>query len=740
MPDFLDSLNERQRQAVCHEDGGLLVLAGAGTGKTRVLAYRCAWLMREQQCPPWQILAVTFTNKAAKEMRERISAVVPYSVSESPTPYRARELVIGTFHGICHRMLRRHADVAGWDKNFQILDSQDQKNFIRRLLEENNLDDKEFPPSECRYFINNAKESGQRAADIVPAGPYDRRFLGVYEYYEAACRRENKMDFSELLLSAVDLLRGNRDLRKHYAARFRHILIDEMQDTNPMQYAWLKLLDAGDNHYFAVGDDDQSIYAFRGADPGNMRKMQKELRANNIVRLEENYRSTGNILNAANALIATNRNRLGKNLFTRGGGGALLRVLRHYADLDESAATAAAIRDDLHGGKSADDIAVLYRTNAQSRLLEKSLIENGVPYRIYGGTRFFERQEIKHALAYLRLAVTDDNDALLRVINMPPRGIGGRTIESLMQEGSLVAGVRTSALPKTVAFRMMLEKWRALRETAGDDALPQLARAVVVDSGLLAYYQSRSQDLERADNLQEFVSAAEQFEKDSEDEETLSAFLANAVLQSGEAESEQSGAAVNLMTVHAAKGLEFATVFVTGLEEGLFPSSQSLDSGSVADVEEERRLMYVAITRAKADLFLSFADSRMVFGNVQRRPPSRFIEELPSDLLQSEGIPPRHHVFASPSRQHFSAKSRTTKLRVAKPPQGNIAPPITYGGKVAADDNPSYRPGASVRHPKYGVGVLVRREGRGEELKVEVAFKRVGSKTFLLAASPLQLA
>ncbi len=705
-PDFLDSLrlNPSQRRAATHE-GGVLVLAGAGTGKTRVLTSRIGWLIKCRECPPRNILAVTFTNKAAKEMRGRVLDMVSF---------RTGELALGTFHGICHRMLRIHAAAAGLDKNFQIMDIQDQKSFIRRMLSNLGADAEEFPPADCMGYINAAKERGLRAADAPAHYERARAMREIYGHYESMCRNENKLDFAELLLSAIDFLQNQKELREHYAARFRHVLIDEFQDTNMLQYRWLKLLDSGENLYFAVGDDDQSIYAFRGADPENMRRLRAELRADEIIRLEQNYRSTGNILGAANALIANNKNRIGKNLTTDGGAGTRLQTIPADSGNAEAESVAHIAANKIADGARADDIAVLYRTNAQSRLLEKSLIENGVAYRIYGGLRFFDRLEIKHALAYLRLAAADDLDSFLRVINTPPRGIGKRTLESLTAEGNVFAAVEKSGAPKVAVFREIMRGLRRLREDGA--SLEELARAAVEQSGLLAHYESRPEDAGRADNVREFVSAAGQFRAE-EGEEPVQAFLANAALESGEAQGGE-GAAVNLMTIHAAKGLEFSTVFITGLEEGLFPSAQSLDAAAENAVEEERRLMYVAITRARKELFLCFAATRIIYGQTQIRPPSRFLDELPAAAIDKPlPVAPSVAPFAPP----YSSP----------PPRRQTAPP--RGGEP-------YRPGDVVHHPKYGKGVVVSRQGKGEELKVEVAFKHVGIKTFLAAVAPLSRA
>ena len=705
-------MNPEQRRAAAHE-GGVLVLAGAGTGKTRVLTSRIGWLIKCREFSPRSILAVTFTNKAAKEMRARVLQMVAF---------RTGELALGTFHGICHRMLRIHAAAAGWDKNFQIMDSQDQKSALRRMLSALGASTEEFPPADCMGYINAAKERGMRAEGAPASSTRARAMREIYQYYEKMCRDENKMDFAELLLSAAEVLQNDKELRQHYAARFRHVLIDEFQDTNMLQYRWLKLLDSGENDYFAVGDDDQAIYGFRGGDKEYMSRVQTELRATEIIRLEQNYRSTGNILGAANAVIARNKSRIGKNLNTDGGGGALLQIAAAMDDSAEANAVAAKILQKIGDGGRADDIAVLYRTNAQSRLLEKALIENGIPYRIYGGLRFFDRLETKHALAYLRLAAADDLDSLLRVINMPPRGIGKKTVESLAAGGDYFAALSAAKSPKVAVFRDIVRELRRRREDGA--SLPELARAAVEQSGLLAFYESRPEEAGRADNVREFVSAAGQFQAEG-DEEPVQAFLANAALESGEAQSgEKNAPAVNLMTVHAAKGLEFSSVFITGLEDGMFPSSQSLDAAAENAVEEERRLMYVALTRACKELFLYFAASRMVFGQTQVRPPSRFLDELPAAVLESAAAFTRPPAMSAPSAAPFGADFPPAVRQTKKE---NTAP---RGGEP-------YRPGDVVGHPKYGKGVVVSRKGRGEDLKVEVAFKQIGVKTFLAAVAPL---
>ena len=616
MADFLDSLNEQQRRAACYEGGGVLVLAGAGTGKTRVLTARIAWLIAHCDCLPRDILAVTFTKKAAEEMQTRV---------ETLTSFRADDLTLGTFHRICHRMLRQHAEAAGWNKNFQILDLQGQKSFIRRLFRDAKINAKELQPAACADYINRWKERGVRADDVPEPNGRNRLLLDVYTRYEKACKHENKLDFPELLLSSIKLLNNHKELRQQYASQFNHVLIDELQDVNSLQYCWLKLLDSGDNVFFAVGDDDQCIYAFRGADPQNMHRIQHDLRMKETIYLEQNYRSTNNILSAANRLIKTNHKRFKKNLFTNDSIGAPVNVHEAKSDIAEASAIAGVIADQIKGGVSPAEIAVLYRANMQSKLLEKAMIERSIPYQIYRKTKFFDRKEIKNALAYLQLVVIDDYEALMRVINMPPREIGPQTINALSSGGDIFGAIKKSTAPKVATFRVVLQQLRALR---ADSSLVEMARAAVETSGLLAYYESRAQERERAENLREFIRVAEQFTSD--DEEPLAAFLGNITLESSESSGDVKEA-VNLMTVHTAKGLEFSHVHIAGMEEGMFPHSLSLDSPNPNDLEEERRLMYVAVTRARKALFLYWANQRVVYGNIKTHLRSQFVDELQLD-------------------------------------------------------------------------------------------------------------
>ena len=691
MADFLDSLNEQQRRAACYEGGGVLVLAGAGTGKTRVLTARIAWLIAHCNYSPRDILAVTFTNKAAKEMQNRVGTL---------TPFRSGDLALGTFHGICHRMLRQHTEAAGWKKDFQILDFQGQKDFIFQLLENNDIDHKEFSPDECASYINRQKEHGMRADDVSELNVRDKLLLDVYTRYEEACKYENKLDFVELLLSSIELLNNHKKIRQQYASQFHHVLIDELQDTNPLQYSWLKLLDSGENVFFAVGDDDQCIYAFRGADPKNMRRIQHDLRIKETICLEQNYRSTNNILSAANQLIKANNERLKKKLFTNDSDGEPMKVYEAKSDTDEASAIAMAIENQIDAGISPAEIAVLYRTNMQSKLLEKAMIERSIPYQIYRKTKFFGRKEIKDALAYLQLVIIDDYEALMRVINMPPRGIGSQTINALSSGGNIFAAIKKSTAPKVTAFRAVLQQLRALR---ADSSLVEMARAAVEASGLLAYYESRAQERERAENLREFIRAVKQFTSNDEDEEPLAAFLGNITLESSESSGDVKEA-VNLMTVHTAKGLEFSHVHIAGMEEGLFPSYRSL--GAPDKIEEERRLMYVAITRARKALFLYWANQRVRPGQQPHTcSRSRFVNELQLDKTDSLG-------------------ASSTALE-------------SWGCPLPQNDT-DYLPGESIRHAKYGVGVIVRCEGQGEKLTVEIAFKHIGIKRFLAAKARLE--
>ena len=610
MSTLLSNLNPEQLQAVSLPAQHALILAGAGSGKTRVLTTRIAWLIQSGQVDPAGILAVTFTNKAAKEMLARLGAMLPVST---------RGMWIGTFHGLSNRLLRAHHRDAGLPQLFQILDSADQLAAIKRLLKTLNVDDEKFPPRELQHFINGQKEAGHRPHAVEAWDDYTRLRVQLYQEYEAQCQRESVVDFAELLLRSYELLERNEPLRRHYQRRFRHILVDEFQDTNRLQYRWLKLFAdegrEGGAAMFCVGDDDQSIYRFRGAEVGNMRDFEREFRVNNVIRLEQNYRSHANILDAANAIILHNSNRLGKNLWTDQGAGEPIRVFEAYADADEARWIVEEIQALVRDGALRSEIALLYRSNAQSRVLEHQLFAAGIPYRVYGGLRFFERQEIKHALAYLRLiANPDDDTSFARVVNFPTRGIGARSLEVLTDAArtyntSLYASVpHLSGKPGSAlaVFVRLVEDLR--RDTAGLP-LPELVDHVLDLSGLRAHYKADREGRERLENLDELINAAANFLAEAQAQSgagealaqphaLLADFLAHASLEAGDHQADQGADAVQLMTVHAAKGLEFDVVFLSGLEEGLFPHENSILEQD--GLEEERRLMYVAVTRARA--------------------------------------------------------------------------------------------------------------------------------------------
>jgi DNA helicase-2/ATP-dependent DNA helicase PcrA len=718
MSDVLADLNLPQRQAVTLPPVHGLILAGAGSGKTRVLTTRIAWLITTGAVSPHGILAVTFTNKAAREMQARLAALLPY---------QPRGLWIGTFHGLCNRMLRAHFQEANLPRAFQILDSADQQALIRRLLKNLDVDDEKYPPRELMYFINAQKEQGLRAAQVEAFDQYTRRKVALYAEYETLCQREGVADFAELLLRSHELLHRNEPLRRHYQERFQHILVDEFQDTNHLQYAWLKLLarngEPGGAALFAVGDDDQSIYAFRGAEVGNMRDFEREFAGPNVIRLEQNYRSEGNILAAANALIQHNRERLGKNLWTAAGEGEPIRRFEGYSDLDEARFTVDEIRALMNDGTDIDRIAVLYRSNAQSRTLEHELFSRGIPYRVHGGLRFFERQEIKHALAYLRLLVNPDDDtAFLRVVNFPARGIGTRTLERL---GDTAREMRASLHATAIAMqgkpgatlRRFLELLEAMKRQTEKLPLPETVACVLELSGLLEHYRNEREGRERLENLDELVNASTVFRHEEGEEgeaQALAAFLAHASLEAGEHQAETGEAAVQLMSVHAAKGLEFDTVFITGLEQGLFPHENAIENKD--GLEEERRLMYVAITRARKRLYLTHAQNRLLHGQTRYCLPSAFLREIPPELQKPLSRP---YAASQGDSSRGSAKSARTS-----PDQEQILP---GGLKV----------GMNVRHPRFGLGVLVQAE-TGAETRVQVNFGSAGMKWLALEYARLE--
>jgi DNA helicase-2/ATP-dependent DNA helicase PcrA len=761
-PDFLSSLNERQLEAVTLPHQSALILAGAGSGKTRVLTTRVAWLIQTGQASPHGLIAVTFTNKAAKEMLARISAMLPINT---------RGMWVGTFHGLCNRMLRAHYREAGLPQMFQILDTQDQLSLVKRLLKAMNIDEERYPPRQVQWFIAANKEEGRRAAQAEVHDEISRRMTEIYAAYDEQCNREGVVDFAELLLRSYELLHKEPGLRDHYRARFRHVLVDEFQDTNRLQYRWLKMLAGEGNAIFAVGDDDQSIYAFRGASTSNMQELQKDFRVERVIKLEQNYRSHGHILDAANALISHNRRRLGKNLWTAESKGEPLRVFEAATDLEEAGYIVDEVRALRAEGVALNHLAVLYRSNAQSRVLEHALFTAAVPYRVYGGLRFFERQEIKHALAYLRLiANPDDDGALSRVINFPARGIGARTLEQLGEaarergtslwqaalqkaEGgrrkaevpggeaadpsSLIPhpsspGSHSSSLKGVPAFVALIEQMRSA--TAGLP-LPEVIDHVVEHSGLKAHYKAEREGADRLENLGELVNAAATFvsERDVQpageasgldEPDELSAFLAHAALEAGEHQAETGADALQLMTVHSAKGLEFHSVFVSGLEEGLFPHENSLTEAD--GIEEERRLMYVALTRARRRLYLSLAQSRLLHGQTRYGIPSRFFQEIPETLMRR----------VKPRGRAQGGHATSPAPRRGEPPAASRQSSVVSRQSSPLSDSP-WRIGQSVVHATFGAGVIVNAEGRGPEARVQVNFRNGGLKWLMLEYAKL---
>jgi len=718
MSDLLRGLNPEQLAAVTLPPQHALILAGAGSGKTRVLTTRIAWLISTGQASPQSLLGVTFTNKAAKEMLTRLSSMLPINT---------RGMWIGTFHGLCNRLLRAHHRDAALPQLFQILDSADQLSSIKRLLKSLNVDDEKFPPRELQHFINGQKEAGLRAHAVEAWDDYTRRRVELYAAYDAQCQKEGVVDFAELLLRSYELLSRNEPLRRHYQERFRHILVDEFQDTNRLQYAWLKLLAGGGAAMFAVGDDDQSIYAFRGADVGNMRDFEREFNVANVIRLEQNYRSHGNILDAANAIIKNNAARLGKNLWTEAGSGEPIRVFEGYSDLDEARWIVDEIRALSNDGHARAEIALLYRSNAQSRVLEHALFAAGLPYRVYGGLRFFERQEIKHALAYLRLiANRDDDTAFSRVVNFPTRGIGARSLE-VLQDTARAAGTSLfAAIPqlsgKAAAALSGFAQLIAKMSEAASLPLPELVDHVIDLSGLRTHYQNEKEGQDRLANLDELTNAAANFVAEEgrvldEAAETgelgadLASFLAHASLEAGEHQAGEGDDALQLMTVHSAKGLEFNVVFLSGLEEGLFPHENSVVEAD--GLEEERRLMYVAVTRARQRLYLSHAQTRMLHGQTRYNLPSRFIDEVPSGLVK--------WLTPKVEKSGFTGATATPNARESR----------------RNDSDSGLRIGQGVQHAKFGEGVIVSMEGSGQDARAQINFGAVGMKWLALSVAKL---
>jgi DNA helicase-2/ATP-dependent DNA helicase PcrA len=766
---LLHNLNPEQLAAVTLPARPALILAGAGSGKTRVLTTRIAWLIQTGQLSPGGVMAVTFTNKAAKEMLTRLGAMLPMPV---------RGMWIGTFHGLCNRFLRAHWKLAALPQGFQILDSADQLSAVKRVIKAMNLDEERFVPKQVTWFIAGSKEEGLRPQDVEQHDEQRRVLVQVYQAYEDQCQREGVVDFAELMLRTYELLRDNVALRDHYQRRFRHILVDEFQDTNRLQYAWLKMFAGPDTAVFAVGDDDQSIYAFRGAQVGNMTDFEREFKVQQVIKLERNYRSFGNILDAANELIAHNSRRLGKNLSTEAGPGEPVRVFESTSDFAEAQWFVEEARQLHRDGIPRSDIALLYRSNAQSRVMESALFNAGMPYKVYGGLRFFERAEVKHALSYLRLIENPNDDtSFLRVVNFPTRGIGARSIEQL-QDAARTSGRSLSQSVGAVAgksgtnlqgFVALLD---AMREGTRGLTLREIIEHMLQASGLVTFYETDKDGKDRLENLEELVNAAEAFVtqegfgKDAvalpvdehagsmsqgmppavaavdlaPDAETgeimspLAAFLTHASLEAGDNQAQAGQDAIQLMTVHAAKGLEFDAVFITGLEEGLFPHENSVSD--LNGLEEERRLMYVAITRARKRLYLSFSQTRMLHGQTRYNVKSRFFDELPEAALR--WLTPRNQGFGSGfAREYQSAWSKGSGLSGIVG-AGKVEPraaPMSAGPKTTSSHG--LRSGQAVFHNKFGEGVIVTLEGQGEDARAQVNFGRHGMKWLALSVAKL---
>ena len=720
--DILEPLNDAQREAVAAPPGHLLVLAGAGSGKTRVLVHRIAWLLATREATPFGILAVTFTNKAASEMRSRIEAILGRPVGG---------MWVGTFHGLAHRLLRSHWRDAGLPEGFQILDSDDQQRCIRRVIRDLDLDEQRWPPKQAQGFINARKDEGLRAEHLEDRGDtWMGRMLRIYAAYQETCERTGVVDFAELLLRCHELFRDREDVLAHYRERFRHLLVDEFQDTNTIQYAWLRLLAGSGGNLCCVGDDDQSVYGWRGARIENILQFPRDFAHVATVRLERNYRSSGNILAAANALIANNRERMGKNLWTEDGDGEPVSIYAAFNDIDEARFVAARIRQWSESGGRRDEVAILYRVSAQSRVLEEALLAQGIAYRVYGGLRFYERAEVRNALAYCRLAVNRNDDAAFeRVVNLPPRRIGARTMDILRTEATgrgtslWAAALRvidegTAGARAGGALRRFVELVEGLASGFRELTLQEQVETAVESSGLLEYYRAEKVDRVRTriENLEELVVAAGQFALEDEEpdgRDPMSAFLSQAALEAGEEQVDGGDDQVSLMTLHAAKGLEFPVVFLCGMEEGLFPHSRS--SEDPRKIEEERRLCYVGMTRAKRKLCMSYAESRRLYGGSDRiSTPSRFLRELPPERVEE-------------------VRLRGSVLRPGLPRRSDRRAAL---GSIR-DGPDELRLGQRVEHPKFGEGVVLMYEGQGSHARVQVNFEQSGSKWLVVAYANL---
>lgn len=719
---ILDSLNTEQREAVTAEPGPLLIQAGAGSGKTRVLTHRIAWLNQVEGVSPFGILAVTFTNKAAGEMRARVEELLGNTVGP---------MWVGTFHGLSHRFLRMHWKEAKLPQAFQILDSEDQRRMVQRSILGLGLDVAHWPPRTAMWYINGKKDEGLRAQHIRDEGdPTEQQMIRIYEAYQTACELAGAVDFAELLLRALETLRDNEELLQHYQNRFQHVLVDEFQDTNSIQYAWLRLIagtpDGAPGNIFAVGDDDQSIYGWRGAKVENILNFNQDFPGTRTIRLEQNYRSTATILNAANSLIENNSDRLGKNLWTNIGDGDLITFYSAYNEGDEARFIVERITDHIHSGGSRSEAAILYRSNAQSRVIEEELFRSGMPYRVYGGLRFFERMEVKDTLAYMRLLnLPEDDISFERIVNQPTRGIGDKTI-SQIRDVARDAGVSlwhasaeilsANALKGRAAtavggFMKLIIKMRA---DTKDMALEDMVDHIVKNSGLLEHYKKDRTDKgeARVENLQELIGAAGmpiEIPEDMPDMTPLDAFLSNAALEAGEKQGDEWEECVQLMTMHSAKGLEFPLVFITGMEQGLFPSQRSIEEGGI---EEERRLCYVAVTRAEQKLYLSMAEHRRLYGRDHFNTASKFISEIPSEFLQE--IRPRLNT------------SRPVLQTPARKP-------------IKEDNSTGLSVGQRVKHAKFGEGMVTDYEGNGAHARVCINFEDAGSKWLVMAYAKLEV-
>lgn len=721
---LLNDLNDAQRQAVTLPvDTHALVLAGAGSGKTRVLTHRLGWLTEALGESPYNLLAVTFTNKAANEMRGRVQQLVGA---------KAEQMTLGTFHSIAYRLLRQHWREAGLPENFQVIDSDDQKRLVKRLIRQHELDEGQWPVRQVMGFINGNKEEGRRAAHIDPGhNPYVETMLRIYRAYEQQCRQSGLVDFAELLLRAHELWLNNSQLLAHYQSRYRHILVDEFQDTNTLQYAWLRVLAGGSGRLFVVGDDDQSIYGWRGAKVENIQQFTQDFAGVEVIRLEQNYRSTGTILKAANTLIAHNSGRMGKNLWTAGEQGTPIQIYRAFNELEEADFVYRQVEAWLESGGSRDEVAVLYRSNAQSRVIEQALLRHGIPYRVYGGLRFYERAEIKDVLAYLRLLLNRQDDASFeRVLNTPPRGIGARTVEQIRTyaaaqgvslweaaQALMQQGLSARARSAVAAFLQLIED---LARDCQDKPLDEQVMTVISRSGLQQHLEKdkSEQAQSKIENLDELITAAGQFrpEPDQADAPILQAFLNQAALEAGEHQAEAWEACVQLMTLHSAKGLEFPCVMVVGMEEGLFPSQQSIEDPS--RLEEERRLAYVGITRARQKLLMSWCEKRRWHGKELYPMPSRFLSELPEDCVQE--LRPKSSV-----RPVFGAQNEAFSGRQKNHFEKN-------------GETPLFSIGQRVRHGKFGEGIVIGWEGSGEQARVQVHFDQGGSKWLLASLAKLE--